>query len=72
MIVPWAEIPKESFKNLVEAFVLREGTDYGAEEVSLAEKCEQVMLAVKTGQAHIVYDEDSESFDILAADQLSL
>lgn len=72
MVVPWSEIPKESLKNLVEAFILREGTDYGAQEVSLSEKCEQVMLAIKTGQAYIVYDGDSESFDILAADQLSL
>lgn len=32
MIIPWQELTPETLENLIESYVLREGTDYGAQE----------------------------------------
>ncbi|MCC2606480.1 YheU family protein [Planctobacterium marinum] len=72
VVVPLNEIPEESLRNLVSGFVLREGTDYGEQEVSLQAKVEQVLARLKSGEAVIVYSELEESFDIVSRDSLSL
>ena len=38
MIIPWQDLDPETLDNLIESFVLREGTDYGEHERSLADK----------------------------------
>jgi len=70
MIIPYQQLDADTLNNLIEAFVLREGTDYGVEEVSLAEKVEQVKLQLANGSALIVYSELHETVDIRPADQL--
>lgn len=70
IIVPVSEIPVESLKGLITSFVLREGTDYGEQEVDLEVKVEQVLQALKAGSAKIIYSELHESFDIVPADQI--
>ncbi|MDD1782142.1 YheU family protein [Enterovibrio sp. ZSDZ35] len=64
MIVPWQEIPEENLKSLVEHFVLREGTDYGEQEISFEQKVEQVLLLIKNREAVVVYSELHETIDI--------
>ena len=38
MIIPWQDLAPETLDNLIESFVLREGTDYGEQERSLEQK----------------------------------
>lgn len=64
MIVPWQEISPEALENLIEQFVLREGTDYGEQEVSLSEKVSQVKMLLASGEAHVVYSELHETVNI--------
>lgn len=64
MIIPWQDVPEQTLKNLIEHFVLREGTDYGEQDVSFAEKVEQVYLQLKRNEAILVYSELHESVDI--------
>lgn len=72
VIVPMNEIPKDSLKNLITGFVLREGTDYGEQEVDLEVKVEQVLGALNSGEAVVVYSELDESFDIVNKTSLNL
>jgi len=72
VIVPYQDVPQESLINLISAFVLREGTDYGDVEVSLEQKIQQVLDALKANEAHIVYSELEESFDIVSTDSLNI
>jgi len=58
-------------RSVIEAFVTREGTDYGVHEVLLATKVGQVRRQLDTGTAVIVYDEDTGSWTIQPADQRS-
>lgn len=53
---------------LLEAYVLREGTDYGWRENSLEEKVGHLRRQVHGGETVIVYDESSQSFNLLSRD----
>jgi len=64
--VPHAQLSPEALRAVVESFVLREGTDYGAREYSLDEKVQHVMQQLQRGQACIVFDPHSETVQILA------
>lgn len=71
MIVPWQEIPEETLRNLIEHFVLREGTDYGEQEASFADKVEQVYFLLKNKEAVVVYSELHETVDIKPVQSLA-
>jgi uncharacterized protein YheU (UPF0270 family) len=64
--IPHAELSPEALAGVVESFVLREGTDYGDREYSLAEKVAHVMRQIERGEARIVFDRDTETVDIVA------
>ena len=55
----------ETLRNVIEDFITREGTDYGAYEVSLETKIEQVMRQLKSGKAILVFDKVSETCNIV-------
>jgi uncharacterized protein YheU (UPF0270 family) len=63
--VPHTELSSDALRGLIEHFVLREGTDYGQVEYSLADKVAAVIKQLERGQAKIVFDEKEESFDIV-------
>jgi uncharacterized protein YheU (UPF0270 family) len=62
--IPYGQLSPEALQGVIEAFVLREGTDYGERDYSLAEKVEHVMRQLERGEARIFFDPDSESVDI--------
>ncbi|MEI8671943.1 YheU family protein [Vibrio sp. SA48] len=64
MIIPWQQIAPDTLDNLIQEFVLREGTDYGEQEISLQQKIEQVKQQLTSGEVAIVYSELHESVDI--------
>jgi uncharacterized protein len=64
ILVPHTELVADVLRAVVESFVLREGTDYGEREYSLDEKVARVIRQLERGEAHIVFDPDTESVDI--------
>lgn len=54
---------------LIEAFIMREGTDYGVDEVPLATKVAQVEKQLATGEVVIAFDPASESVTLLTRQQ---
>lgn len=62
--VPSSELAAATLQSLVETFVLREGTDYGLQEVPLATKVAQVLRQLQRGEARIVFDPVTETVDI--------
>ncbi len=64
MIIPWQTLEEQTLRNIVESFVLREGTDYGAEELSLAQKTQNLLTAIRQGEVVIVWSELHKSIDI--------
>ena len=51
MIIPWQELDPDTLTNLLEHFVLQEGTEYGEQDVSLADKVEEVRQQLQQGSA---------------------
>ncbi|EXU76515.1 MULTISPECIES: YheU family protein [Erwinia] len=70
MIIPWQELETETLNNLIESFVLREGTDYGEHERSLAQKVEDVRRQLSHGEAVLVWSELHETVNIMRRNQL--
>ena len=69
-ILPPVEVPREvisddAFQSIIESFILREGTDYGADEVSLSAKVHQIEKQLIKGDVKIVFDPNSESVSII-------
>jgi uncharacterized protein len=70
MIIPHQILSPEALHGVIEAFVTREGTDYGIQDVSLATKVLQVQQQLEAGTAVIVYDAETESCTIQPTNQL--
>lgn len=64
MIIPWQDLEEETLINIAESFILREGTDYGEEELSLQHKTQNLLTKIKQGEALIIWSELHESIDI--------
>ncbi|MDU6411919.1 MAG: YheU family protein [Yersiniaceae bacterium] len=69
MIIPWKELDSDTLNNLIEAFVLREGTDYGEHERTLTQKVEDVRRQLKSGEVVLVWSELHESVNIMPRGQ---
>ncbi|ALV90762.1 MULTISPECIES: YheU family protein [Pantoea] len=67
MIIPWQELEVTTLENLIETFVLREGTDYGEQERSLAQKVADVRRQLERGEVVLVWSELHESVNIMPA-----
>lgn len=67
---PPIEVPPESLsaeilEAVLESFILREGTDYGAQEISLATKIEQLRRQLSRGEIKVVFDPRTESVTLM-------
>ncbi len=70
MIIPLDALSQDTVRNIAEAFVLREGTDYGEQEMAFAEKVEQVLQSLQSGDAVLHYSELHDSVDIKPRDHI--
>ena len=71
MLIPFQDIAPETLNNLIESFILREGTDYGEIEFSLAEKTEKVLLQLKNGSVLIEFSQVSETITLIPKSEVS-
>ena len=65
MQIPWQDLSPEALDNLIESFVLREGTDYGEHERSLEQKVADVRRQLQSGEAVLVWSELHETVNIM-------
>lgn len=70
IVVPYERISEEALSGLIDEFILREGTDYGAQEVPLETKHKQVLKQLQSGRAFVVFDPVLESCSILRKEDL--
>jgi uncharacterized protein YheU (UPF0270 family) len=65
--VPYTQLSAEALQGVIESFVLREGTEYGEREFTLAEKRLHVLHQLERGEAQIMFDPQSQSVDIVVS-----
>ena len=58
------QLSAEALTGVVDAFILREGTDYGELEISLQDKVDQIKNQLESGEAVVVFSELHETVDI--------
>lgn len=69
MKIPYEQLDPDTLQAVVEEFVTRDGTDYGEEETLLEEKSAQVLEQLRTGKVVLVFDEETNSCNILASEK---
>ncbi|HMN43568.1 MAG TPA: YheU family protein [Povalibacter sp.] len=67
--VPYTELSADALRGVIESFVLREGTDYGAHEYSLEEKVAHVMRQLERSEARILFYPATSTVDVVVADR---
>ncbi|OMH30069.1 YheU family protein [Motiliproteus sp. MSK22-1] len=65
MQIPFDQISDDALQGLVEEYVTREGTDYGHQEYSLAEKVAGVKRLLESGEAVIHFDTHMQTCTIV-------
>jgi hypothetical protein len=69
MIIPHQQLDKNTLYNLIESYVLREGTDYGEQEFSIESKVAQVHQQLINGDAIVFFSELHESVTIISKNE---
>lgn len=67
--VPREALSDEAMRGIVESFILREGTDYGREEVMLSTKILQIEKQLERGDIKIVFDPNTETVGIVTVNE---
>ena len=64
MVVPYSMLSESALNNLVEEYVTRDGTDNTDSSI----KKNEIIKQLKSGSLAIVYDEDTNSSNIVESD----
>lgn len=70
MIIPYQQLSPEALQGLLEEFVSRDGTDYGEQEVPLAARVEQVKRLLASGEAVILFSQQTGQCNIVERSRL--
>jgi len=65
MEIPWERLSEETLTAILEEYVTREGTDYGTQDYTLADKVAQIRLQLRRGEAIIDFDPDTETCHLM-------
>jgi uncharacterized protein YheU (UPF0270 family) len=66
--IPHDQLSKQALRGVIEEFITRESTDYGAIEVPLETKVCQVQQNLNSGKAVLVFDNKTETCNIFHRD----
>ncbi|RCU43778.1 YheU family protein [Corallincola holothuriorum] len=66
MIIPYQQLAPNTLESILESYALREGTDYGIDEVPLQHKVEQLMQQLQHGDLLLVWSELHETINLMS------
>ena len=69
MVIPHRKLSADALRGVIEEFVTREGTDYGGVCVPLSDKVEQVRSQLERGRAVLVYDDETQSCNVIPVER---
>ena len=67
MEISYRDLSADALRGVVEEYITREGTDYGAQEYSFETKITQVMRQLERGEVKILFDAESETCTLVSA-----
>ncbi len=66
--IPVSKLSARALKGVIDEFLSREGTDYGAVEASYDTKFKQIKRSLESGSAVLLFDDETETTNIFLAD----
>lgn len=70
MLIPYQDLEQQTLLNIIEQYILREGTDYGLYEAPLAEKRAQLLKQIQNNEIYIIYSELTKSVTLISKAEL--
>jgi|TARA_B100000780_G_scaffold14231_1_gene9553 uncharacterized protein YheU (UPF0270 family) len=67
--IPSERLTDDTLNAVIEEYILREGTDYGVQEISLQSKIKQVESQLARGDVLITFDQATETCTLLTRHQ---
>ncbi len=67
--IPAETLAPETLMAIVESFVLREGTDYGRQEIETETKTAQILKQIQSGRVRILFDPNTESVTLMTENE---
>ena len=67
VVVPWERLSAAALRGVLEEFITREGTEYGADDVGLERKLAQVQRQLEAGEVLVLFDGESETVNLVRA-----
>ncbi|MGV8058149.1 MAG: YheU family protein [Smithellaceae bacterium] len=67
-IIPVNKLSPDALQGVIEEFISRSGTDYGAIEASRKTSINQVKHHLEKGRAVLIYDDETETTNIFLSD----
>ena len=65
--IPVSKLSPEALQGVIEEFISRDGTDYGKIEASPETSFRQVKSRLTTGEAVLIFDDETETTNIFLA-----
>jgi uncharacterized protein YheU (UPF0270 family) len=65
MQIPWQQLAPETVTAILEEFATREGTDYGHEQYTLAQKVAMLRRQLERGDVAISFDSQTETCSLI-------
>ena len=72
VLVPFQRLKMEVLQALLEDYATRDGTDYGERELTTQDKVDRLRHQLGAGDLQILYDADSEQWDLVPQAQAEL
>lgn len=70
--LPAERLDADSLEGLLEEYASRDGTDYGENEYSLADKVGQLRLQLASAALWLLYDTEADDWDLRPAEEARL
>jgi uncharacterized protein YheU (UPF0270 family) len=67
--IPLDSLSADTLSNILDSFIWREGTDYGAQDASHETKIKQLLAQLKKGDLKLIFDATSESVTLMTKNQ---
>jgi len=69
-LIPYESLAVETLMTILDDIVSREGTDYGDYDLSAEQKRQQAVAVLKSGEAVLLFDTESETIKMVPKDTL--
>ncbi|WP_421855109.1 YheU family protein [Marinomonas sp.] len=64
-LIPYDSLAPDTLETILDDIVSRDGTDYGDYDLSVAQKREQALRSLRSGEAVLLFDTESETIKMI-------